>query len=77
MEKLINRKEAAKLLGVSLTTLDEARNSGLITYIQYVPKGCVYFTDESLQEYIAKSTHRAKQIEKRNTYRKPRKLRKE
>ena len=37
MEKLINRKEAAKLLGVSLTTLDEARNSGLITYIQYVP----------------------------------------
>ena len=77
MEKLINRKEAAKLLGVSLTTLDEARNSGLITYIQYVPNGCVYFTDESLQEYIAKSTHRAKQIEKRTTYRKLRKLRKD
>ena len=76
MEKLINRKEAAKLLGVSLTTLDEARNSGLITYIQYVPNGCVYFTDEGLQEYIAKSTHRAKQIEKKTTYRKPRKLRK-
>lgn len=30
MEKLITRKEAAKLLGISLTTLDEARNSGLI-----------------------------------------------
>lgn len=34
MEKLITRKEAAKLLGISLATLDEARNSGLISYIQ-------------------------------------------
>ena len=40
MEKLITRKEAAKLLGISLATLDEARNSGLISYIQYVPNGC-------------------------------------
>ena len=69
MEKLITRKEAAKILGISLTTLDEARNSGLISYIQYVPNGCVYFTHTSLQEYIAKSTHRAKPIEKRPTYR--------
>lgn len=53
MEKLITRKEAAKLLGISIATLDEARNSGLISYIQYVPNGCVYFTDISLQEYIA------------------------
>ena len=30
MEKLITRKEAAKILGISLTTLDEARNSVLI-----------------------------------------------
>ena len=34
MEKLITRKEAAKLLGISIATLDEARNSGLISYIQ-------------------------------------------
>ena len=65
MEKLFTRKEAAKLLGISLTTLDDARNSGLISYIQYVPNGCVYFTDAALQEYIAKSTHRAKPMEKR------------
>jgi len=52
MEKLITRKEAAKLLGVSITTLDEARNSGLISYVQYVPNGCVYFTDAALQEYV-------------------------
>ena len=27
MEKLFTRKEAAKLLGISITTLDAARNS--------------------------------------------------
>lgn len=69
MEKLFTRKEAARLLGISLTTLDDARNSGLVSYIQYVPNGCVYFTDAALQEYIAKSTHRAKPMEKRSTYR--------
>ena len=54
MEKLISRKEAAKLLGISIATLDAARNSGLISYVQYVQNGCVYFTDAGLQEYIAK-----------------------
>jgi predicted site-specific integrase-resolvase len=69
MEKMITRKEAAKLLGISLATLDEARNNGLISYVQYVPNGCVYFTDASLQEYVAKCTHRAKPVEKKSTYR--------
>ncbi len=69
MDKLITRKEAAKILGISIATLDEARNSGLISFIQYVPNGCVYFTSAALQEYIAKSTHRAKPIEKKETYR--------
>lgn len=69
MEKVISRKEAAKLLGISLATLDEARNNGLISFVQYVPNGCVYFTDSGLQEYVAKSTHRAKPVEKRTTYR--------
>lgn len=55
MEKLITRKEAAKILGISLTTLDEARNSGLISYIQYVPNGCVYFTHPLLSQSIVKS----------------------
>ena len=48
MEKLITRREAAKLLGISISTLDEARNNGLISYIQYVPNGCVYFTDTGI-----------------------------
>ena len=32
MEKLISRKEAAKILGISIATLDAARSSGLISY---------------------------------------------
>ena len=32
MEKLISRKEVAKILGISIATLDAARSSGLISY---------------------------------------------
>ncbi len=71
MNKLISRKEAAEILGISLATLDAARNNGLISYVQYVENGCVYFTEAGLQEYIAKSTHRAKPLEKCTTYRSP------
>lgn len=73
MEKLFTRKEAAELLGISITTLDAARNNGLIAYVQYVPNGCVFFTSASLQEYVAKCTHRAKPMEKKSTYRNVRK----
>ena len=52
MEKLITRKEAAQILGISIATLDAARQNGLISYVQYVQNGCVYFTAECLQEYI-------------------------
>ena len=72
MERLITRKEAAKILGISIATLDAARNCGQIAYVQYVPNGCVYFTDAGLQEYVAKCTHRAKPDDQaRMTYRKP------
>ena len=69
MDKLITRREAANLLGISIATLDAARSSGLISYVQYVPNGCVYFTDACLQEYIAKCTHRAKPTEQKDTRR--------
>lgn len=72
MEKLITRKEAANILGISLATLDIARAEGLISFVQYVNNGCVYFTEAGLQEYIARSTHRAKPKEVNSTYRKPR-----
>jgi len=73
MEKMITRKEAAKMLGISITALDQARNCGLISYVQYVENGCVYFTEAALQEYVARCTHRAKPLENNATYIKPRK----
>ena len=51
MEKLITRKEAAKILGISIATLDAARQNGLISYVQYVPNGCVYFTEHSMPSW--------------------------
>ena len=72
MEKLFTRKEAANILGISLATLDAARADGLISFVQYVNNACVYFTEAGLQEYIARSTHRAKSKEVNSTYRKPR-----
>lgn len=53
MDKLITRKEAASILGISVKTLDAARTDGLISYVQYVENGCVYFTEVGIQEYIA------------------------
>ena len=74
MEKLLTRKEAAKLLGISIDTLDAARTNGQVSFVQYVENGCVYFTEQSLQEFIARSTHRAKpkEVNTGSTYRTPR-----
>ena len=74
MEKLLSRREAAKLLGISIATLDAARAEGLVSFVQYVENGCVYFTEMGLQEYIARSTHRAIPKENNTTYRNQRKV---
>ena len=50
MEKLLTRKEAARLLGISIKTLDSARNNGLVSFVQYCENGSVYFTEHSLRE---------------------------
>ncbi len=73
MADLITRKEAAKRLGISLATLDLARSCGQISYIQYSENGRVFFTEDALNEYIKKSTHSARVIEVKSTYRKRRK----
>jgi hypothetical protein len=74
MEKLLTRKEAARLLGISIKTLDSARNNGLVSFVQYCENGSVYFTEHRLQRQVARSTHRAipKEINKGTTYRNPR-----
>ena len=48
MEKLFTRKEAASMLHISLKTLDSARESGQLAYIQYTENGSVYFTEQML-----------------------------
>ena len=48
MEKLLTRKEAARLLGISIATLDAARANGLVSFVQYCENGSVYFTEISL-----------------------------
>ena len=63
MNKMISRKEAAKILRISITALDQARSTGLISYVQYVENDCVYYTETALQEYVARCTHRAKPLE--------------
>ena len=74
MEKLLTRQEAAKLLGISIATLDAARANGLVSFVQYCENGSVYFTEMSLQEHVARSTHRAKPKETNTgtTFRNPR-----
>ena len=74
MEKLLTRKEAARLLGISIDTLDAARINGQVSFVQYIENGCVYFTEQSLQEFIARSTHRAKpkEVNTGTTFRNPR-----
>ena len=75
MEKMLNRREAAERLGISVATLDSLKYSGKITYVQYTPRGAVFFTEAGLQEYIARCTHRARPIEKIDTFRKRRTVR--
>ena len=72
MEKLLKRKEAASLLGISIKTLDAARTNGLISFVQYTENGSVYFTERSIQEYIARCTHRARPSEANTSNRLPR-----
>lgn len=64
MKNLLTRKEAAARLGISLVTLDEARKFGRIAFIQRVPGGKCFFTEEAIAEYIARCTHHAKPISK-------------
>lgn len=72
MEKLLNRREATQILGISLATLDTIRKKGQIEFIQHGPNSKVFFTEGGLQEYLAKSTHRVKpERQAGETYRRP------
>lgn len=73
MSKLLTRKQAAEILGISVNTLDAERMSGRLAYIQKKPGGKVWITEEALEEYLAKGTHQARPERKaQGTYRKQR-----
>lgn len=73
MADLLTRREAAQRLGISLVTLDELRGMGRIAFIQRCPGGKVFFTEASLQEYLARCTHPARPVTPiTSTYRKRR-----
>lgn len=73
MRELISRKDAARMLGISVKTLDKARIDGLIAYVQFTDNGCVFFTETALEEYVAKNTHRSKIVDgAKETFRKKR-----
>ncbi len=74
MDKLITRKEAASILGISVKTLDAGRTDGFILYVQYVENVCVYFTEVGISGVHCKCTHRAKPMNVLR-YRKPRSFR--
>ena len=74
MDQLVTRKEAAKMLGISVATLDSVRSSGELSYIQYVKNGKVFFTITDIQKFISKNTHdiNENQMPLSYTYRKKR-----
>lgn len=72
MEALIKRKDAAKILGISVSKLDYERMGGKIAYIQYVDNGCVYFTEKALRDYTERATRRADPVNAKLTNRRSR-----
>lgn len=50
-ERAYSRAEAARLLGVSATTIDRARQGGLLTEARKLGKRYVRITGESLREF--------------------------
>ena len=59
MDKLYKRKEAAEYLGISITTLDELRRGGLISFFQYTKNGLILFSENHIAEFLKKSEHKS------------------
>ncbi len=75
MVALLSRKEAAAKLGVSLITLDKARESGHLAYIQHCPGGKVWITEDAIDDFLMRATHQARpaiRVATNGTYRRRR-----
>ena len=67
---LYSRKEAAAILGVSMTTLDKMREDHKIGYLQARPGGKVQFTQSHIDKYF----QRIEQEPREKYARKPKKV---
>lgn len=67
--KVLSRKEAAATLGISVAALDNLRREGKIAFIQYVPNGKVFFSEQDMTAFIAQSHHPATPVPPAITYR--------
>lgn len=58
--KLYTRQEAAKMLGVGLTTLDKLRSTSKLGYYQTGHGGKVQFTQKQLDAFLTKAERQPK-----------------
>lgn len=73
METLLTREEAAKRLGIAVSTLDNERMRGNLAYIQHRPNGKVWITEDAIRRYLERGTHQEKPLRMNvTTYRKRR-----
>lgn len=69
---LLSRAEAAKVLGISITTLDQLRSEGKLAYIQYKRNGKVWIPNSEINKLIKKATKQCTIEQFRPTVRKVR-----
>ena len=69
---VLSRKEAAATLGISVAAIDNLRRAGKIAFIQYVPNGKVFFSEQDITEFVAQSHHPASPVPPAITYRRQR-----
>ena len=55
---LLNRKQAAEYMGISVSALDRLRSMGELTAIQGVPNGRVLYREEELINFFARHSER-------------------
>ena len=67
----------SEFFGVTLDYLIIGKRQDVDALKKRVQDGCVYFTEVGLQEYIARSTHRARPKDNNPTFRKKRTARSE
>ncbi len=63
--ELFSRKQAAEMLGVSLSTLDNLRNERKIGYYQKYPGCKVQFTQAHIDKYLKRVEREDQEIKKK------------